>query len=159
MCLIVVSVCTIVKLWPCAAMWQCVYYCAELRMLCYVYRMIGVILYALSCCGRYCVIQHSCCNTNKTIIIIEGEADRRRFWVITVMGIFRLAPNRVLAPSGDLEQALHHWCCVIYVLACESAPLVHQPVVFRRRVCGPEAFQLIGIVFSCSVLNILCTCY
>jgi len=37
--LIVVSVCTIVNLLtkPCAAIWQRVYYCAKLRMLCYVH--------------------------------------------------------------------------------------------------------------------------
>jgi len=34
---------------PCAAICQPVYYCAKLRMLCYVHIMIYVILYALSC--------------------------------------------------------------------------------------------------------------
>jgi len=37
-------------------------------MLFYVHMMICVICTVLH--GRYCVIQHSCCNTNKTIIII-----------------------------------------------------------------------------------------
>jgi len=34
---------------PCTAIWQRVYYCAKLHMLCYVHMMICVILYALSC--------------------------------------------------------------------------------------------------------------
>jgi len=34
---------------PCAAIWQHVYYCAKLRMLCCVHMMICVLLYALSC--------------------------------------------------------------------------------------------------------------
>jgi len=52
----------------CAAIWQRVYYRAILRMLRYVHMMICVTCTVLH--GRYCVIQHSCCNTNKTIIII-----------------------------------------------------------------------------------------
>jgi len=34
---------------PCAAIWQRVYYCAELAMLWYVHMMIYVLLYVLSC--------------------------------------------------------------------------------------------------------------
>jgi len=34
---------------PCAAIWQRVYYCAKLRMLCYVHMMICVLLYVLFC--------------------------------------------------------------------------------------------------------------
>jgi len=52
MCLIVVSVCTVFNFTAlskhCAAIWQRAYHCAKLRMLCHVYIMICVILYALS---------------------------------------------------------------------------------------------------------------
>jgi len=34
---------------PCVTIWQRVYYCAKLRMLCYVHMLTCVILYALSC--------------------------------------------------------------------------------------------------------------
>jgi len=46
---------------------QRVYYCTKLRMLC-SYDDLYIICTVLL--GRYCVMQHSCCNTDKTIIII-----------------------------------------------------------------------------------------
>jgi len=108
MCLIVVSVCTIVNLRkPCAAVWQRVYYCAKLRMLCYVQSInqsficsesqISIAQYNnknknseqdtpqahgdfsyITCTvlrGSYCVIQHSCCNTNKHHYLFYNSVD------------------------------------------------------------------------------------
>jgi len=54
---------------PCAAVWQRIYYCAKLYVMLRSYDdFCSIICTVLH--GRCCVIQHSCCNTNKTIIII-----------------------------------------------------------------------------------------
>jgi len=67
MCLIVVSVCTIVNLrhWVSLAPLFCSVYITvqKLRMLCHVQCSYDDL-------WQICIIKHSCCNTNKTIIII-----------------------------------------------------------------------------------------
>jgi len=73
MSLIVVSVCTIVHLrhWRSLAPLFGSVYITVLNCICYVmfiWWFVYIICTVLR--GRYCVIQHSCCNTNKTIIII-----------------------------------------------------------------------------------------
>jgi len=70
MCLIVVSVCTIVNLRHSVSLVTLFgsVYIAVPNCVCYVHIKICVICNVL--CGRYCVIQHWCCSTNKTIIII-----------------------------------------------------------------------------------------
>jgi len=66
-CLIVVSVCTIVKLrhWVSLVPLFGSVYITVVNCVCYV-----LFIWCTVLRGRYCVIQHSCCNTNKTIIII-----------------------------------------------------------------------------------------
>jgi len=75
MCLIVVSVCTIVKLrhWVSLAPLFVIVYITVLNCVCYLMFIWWFVLYYCICTvprGRYCVIQYSCHNTNKTIIII-----------------------------------------------------------------------------------------
>jgi len=71
MCLIVVSVCTIVNLrhWVSLAPLFGSVYITVLNCVCYVMFIWWFVLYSLCTVlrGRYCVIQRSCCNTNNNI--------------------------------------------------------------------------------------------
>jgi len=70
MCLIVVSVCTIVNIRHSVSLAPLFgsMYITVLNCICSYDDLYSIICNVLR--GRYCVIQHSCCNTNKTIIII-----------------------------------------------------------------------------------------
>jgi len=58
---------------PCAAIWQRVYYCSKLRMLCYVNMMICVILYALSCVADIVYSSIRAAIQKKSLLLLFNE--------------------------------------------------------------------------------------
>jgi len=104
MCLIVISVCTIVKLrhWVSLAPLFGSVYITVLNCVCYVMFIWWFVLHYICTVlrGRYCVIKHSYCNTNKMYTVCPGNSKQ--------MYTF----SSLRQTMSDFNQILHQQCKV-----------------------------------------------
>jgi len=107
-------------------------------------------------CGRHCVIQHSCCNTSKTIFTSSSsrQLDTSLHYDTTDLGLFSqlVFPYSALIAQIQPEKQLSTWCtctctwCTSWLLLCLRWPVGAGGIIMFSGKCSLSMILLCLLV-------------